>query len=215
MTLQEEIEQLRTALGERDALIEILQGRIDALHAQIRDGDAVLAHFKALADIDPLTGLRNRRGLENLWRHIVDRAERDRQEVVVMTCDINYFKDFNDKLGHAVGDEALIGVATRLRGLLRVQDVIVRSGGDEFVIIATIARGSLNLAQFARRVFEATRFEVSDSERSMLVELSIGAVLHKPGAALEDELKAADRHLYVAKGFRGSNTPTVSVTPEE
>ena len=84
------------------------------------------------AGSDPLTGLPNRRGLmEQLERALARQPHR----IALIFCDLDRFKEVNDRYGHAVGDSLLQEVARRLRGVLRQQDTIAQLGGDEFVVL--------------------------------------------------------------------------------
>jgi len=192
--------------------------QIGQLEAQVRAKDERIAELERMiellenqAHIDVLTGLLNRRGAQELWERIVNRAKRDGHEVIIVMCDVNRFKHINDSLGHQRGDLALQGIASRLKELMRIGDVVARWGGDEFVIIATIKNGELDLEKFATRIYGATRFEVSSRlGPSAIVELSVGAVSHQAGSSLEDEIGRADTHLYAAKKLRDAGTPTIS-----
>ena len=88
-----------------------------------------------LALVDPLTGLNNRRFLENHLALMVDQAQRRRAPLALMILDIDHFKRVNDTYGHDAGDEVLKGFADRLRGVIRGGDLLCRLGGEEFVIV--------------------------------------------------------------------------------
>jgi diguanylate cyclase (GGDEF)-like protein len=147
---------------------------------------------------DGLTGLYNRRYLR---RRLVDevRAAIDREsELSLLFCDIDHFKDLNDRFGHAEGDEALKGVAEILNRSIRQIDLAARHGGDEFTIFLTDT-GS----QRAREVAERLRSAVADGHLQPNGEdltISIGiATLPHDGRTAEELLERADRAMYEAK----------------
>lgn len=94
-------------------------------------------HTNHLALHDPLTGLPNRRLLEDRLTKAIERAERNEARVAVLLIDMDNFKQINDTYGHAVGDEVLRIVATRLQMRIRKADTIARAGGDEFMVIVS------------------------------------------------------------------------------
>jgi diguanylate cyclase (GGDEF)-like protein len=85
---------------------------------------------------DPLTGLCNRRGLDERMRYEVARHSRERRRFVVIAIDLDGFKRVNDRFGHAAGDDLLRDVAEALGGAVREQDTVARLGGDEFCVLA-------------------------------------------------------------------------------
>ena len=94
-------------------------------------------HTNHLALHDPLTGLPNRRLLDDRLTKAIERAERNEVRVAVLLIDMDNFKQINDTYGHAVGDEVLRIVATRLQMRIRKADTIARAGGDEFIVIVS------------------------------------------------------------------------------
>jgi diguanylate cyclase (GGDEF)-like protein len=94
-----------------------------------------------LALRDELTGAWNRRYFLRFLRAILDRASRERFRVTLMVFDIDGFKTYNDRFGHAAGDEILRETARLMRSVVREQDVVARIGGDEFAVIFWDAQG--------------------------------------------------------------------------
>ena len=151
---------------------------------------------------DALTGLSNRRLIaETLTQHLAQ-AQRSGRALTLLMIDIDFFKRVNDTFGHQSGDRALRGLADRIRGRLRAQDMAGRWGGEEFLVIlpGTDAQGAVTLAEQLRRSVEQARFEAVDG-RTMQFTISIG--LHTLRAAgsesIDDMVAAADKAMYLAK----------------
>ena len=173
------------------------------------DNQRRLSH---LAHHDVLTGLFNRLGLETLLPDILDRAEVAGEAVAFFYMDVDHFKKINDLRGHASGDRLLQAVADRLRGAVASSDLIVRMGGDEFVVVATKLKDPEDAAVIARRLREkvSAPFEIDGQE--MPVTTSIGVSLFpQDGRDYELLLKNADIALYEAKA-RGRDTYSLFVS---
>ncbi len=149
---------------------------------------------------DPLTGLYNRRQLEEGLHREVLRARRIGGTVGVMAIDVDHFKRVNDTLGHEVGDIALRGIAEELASCVREEDIACRAGGEEFVIILPGA-GKTSLrsrAEAVRRTVE--RAQILAGEGTLKLTVSIGlASFPAYGDTGQALLRAADLALYKAK----------------
>ena len=97
---------------------------------------------KYLAYHDELTGLPNRRLLEDRLEQALAHADRTGSKVAVLLLDLDRFKDVNDSFGHRIGDLALRGVVARLASRMRATDTLARSGGDEFTVVSTLTDAS-------------------------------------------------------------------------
>lgn len=145
---------------------------------------------------DPLTELTNRRGLDIAVRRLVAGAPAD-TDLCALLIDVDGFKWVNDTLGHAVGDEVLIRTARRIRAGVRPDAVVVRWGGEEFLVVDRMPAGA------ATDVAEAVRAAVS-APADPAVTVSIGvAVCVDPDSGLDDVITAADRAMYEAKSLGG------------
>jgi two-component system, cell cycle response regulator len=154
---------------------------------------------------DPLTGLSNRRHLEERLAAECAAAQRHGRPVSLLVVDVDHFKLVNDAHGHLAGDEALKMVALVIRGAVRKEDVLARYGGEEFVVVAreTAMAGARALAERIRRAVERSRcaWHAADvgTSTSIGVTVSVGAAQLGDGATDRDLLEAADRALYLAK----------------
>jgi two-component system, cell cycle response regulator len=160
------------------------------------------------AQQDPLTGLYNRRHLEDRLGAELSASLRHGRPLSLLLADVDHFKAVNDRHGHLAGDEVLKRTALVLRDTVRKEDVLARHGGEEFVVLAreTALEGGRSLAERLRRAVERNRCTWEGT--SLQVTISIGvAVSSRAGAyvegASERELFAwADRALYQAKAER-------------
>ncbi|GHD60694.1 sensor domain-containing diguanylate cyclase [Jeongeupia chitinilytica] len=150
---------------------------------------------------DPLTGLFNRRYLEECLRRELARAKRSRGTLGVAMIDIDYFKRYNDTYGHEAGDAVLRALAQCLLNLGRADDVVCRYGGEEFtVLLPAIDREGLT--DWGERLMAAVRLLSVDfhGQRLIGITISIGAVLAGAGESDSDApLELADAALYAAK----------------
>ncbi|HYC44012.1 MAG TPA: diguanylate cyclase [Burkholderiales bacterium] len=152
-----------------------------------------------LAHHDALTGLPNRRLLDDRLTLALARARRHGTSMAVLCLDLDGFKKVNDTHGHAVGDELLKQVAQRLRDTLRAADTVARTGGDEFVVALPDADGA-GAAQTAGKIIAAVSKSYELSAGTASIGTSIGISIHpKHGATTEELLKKADDALYAAK----------------
>ena len=162
----------------------------------------LLAQVHEQASIDSLTGLANRRVFaEALARQL---GTEGAPPVAVVFCDVDRFKNVNDLLGHAAGDELLIAVGQRLRRCVRSDDLVARLGGDEFTVLMRDAGEAWHPELFAAKVREEMRQPIEIDGAHFLAQLSLGAVEAVPGQiSVKDVLRRADAAMYVAKSHGG------------
>ncbi len=153
-----------------------------------------------LATHDELTGLPNRAVFNQLLDLSIKVARRNACNCAVLFVDLDGFKGINDTLGHAAGDSLLIEVGRRLRACVRECDVVVRLGGDEFIIILNDIADKEHAALICRKVQSALRPEMVLEGQVRHTSASIGvAVFPSDGTDVEMLTKNADRAMYLAK----------------
>jgi diguanylate cyclase (GGDEF)-like protein len=152
----------------------------------------------ALALADPLTGLLNRRGIQDVAARLLARSPAG--DLAIIFLDLDGFKAINDRFGHAEGDNALVSVAGALLETFRAADAVGRIGGDEFLVV--VAPGS-DVAAAARRLRERLA-ACRDQDNRYLLSASIG-IGHVAGSTIEafwDAVAAADHRMYLDKQAR-------------
>jgi diguanylate cyclase (GGDEF)-like protein len=150
---------------------------------------------------DPLTGLFNRRYLEESFEREMSRAKRSGVSIGIMMIDIDHFKRINDSLGHAAGDTVLAEIARRMRSLTRSEDILCRYGGEEFTLVMTggTRKVAFERAEVIRQGVRQLRIESAGRPVGQ-VTVSIGIAVHpEDGASMAEALRAADAALYLAK----------------
>lgn len=163
-------------------------------------------HYEELierASRDPLTGLANRRVLDERVGNIMERSRRYRQPVSMVVMDLDYFKQVNDTFGHPVGDEVLVAVARVLQANIRSTDLLVRLGGDEFLAILENSDGVCG-AKLARRFCDKVRELDVFIDNATKLGVSIGVAELESDESASEWLARADDSLYQAKA-RGRN----------
>jgi diguanylate cyclase (GGDEF)-like protein len=156
--------------------------------------------FSRLARRDVLTGLPNRVYLQKLLPRLLKRASRDRSRLALMYVDLDHFKNVNDSLGHASGDKLLMAVAQRLRAAVSTHDVVVRMGGDEFVVVANMLPTAEVANSIAERIRRALVLPLDLDGVTTFPSPSIGiSVYPEDGSDAEQLLKHADIALNHAK----------------
>jgi diguanylate cyclase (GGDEF)-like protein len=154
-----------------------------------------LRTIEKIALTDALTGLLNRRGGEEFMVSHVARSRRRKAPISFVYIDIDHFKKINDNYGHKFGDCVLICIAGELQRKCRASDIVVRWGGEEFLLVLpdTDLSGAINLAQKLKAVLEAVPFP-----EDLKITASFGCA-ELGDDQVETALARADTHLYVAK----------------
>jgi diguanylate cyclase (GGDEF)-like protein/PAS domain S-box-containing protein len=191
------IAPIRNATGKITHYLGVKQDVTDTIAAQ--------NEIFRLCNYDPLTGLPNRRLLNERCSYALSVAQRSNESVAVMFIDLDHFKDINDTLGHKIGDLFLVEIAKRLSAMLREEDTVSRFGGDEFILVfpGTGAKGAATIA--TKLLTEISR-PCHIEEHEVIGTPSIGIAIYPNDADnLEDLLKKADTAMYrVKKDSRNS-----------
>jgi diguanylate cyclase (GGDEF)-like protein/PAS domain S-box-containing protein len=153
-----------------------------------------------LVNHDPLTGLPNRRLLNELLEHAIKRAERENTKIALLFVDLDRFKNINDTLGHQVGDRLLKKAAQRLSASVRDSDTIARLGGDEFVVMMEFMGDIEDPATVAKKIISGIQDEFVIDNYELFIGASIGiSVFPEDGRNADDLIKAADIAMYQVK----------------
>lgn len=176
------------------------------LFSDISNVKAMAEHLDYLAHHDPLTRLPNRLLFNARLRHCIERAQRAKSGVGLLFLDLDHFKEVNDRLGHAAGDDLLCLLAQRMATVLREEDTLARLGGDEFVVLIEDARSLGDLQRVVDQVLALFPQPVETPEGVVNVTASIGGALFPADAGTAEGLvECADKAMYGAKQA-GRNT---------
>ena len=162
-------------------------------------------HLDHLAHHDQLTGLPNRHFLQAHLPTAIEEARNTATIMAVLFLDLDRFKHINDTRGHETGDKLLKAVAERIRSVVRIEDVVVRMGGDEFIVVLKSVRGSEQVNETAGRINEVLSAPVPVDGRPLVTTVSIGVSLYpRDGTNMGELLRHSDTAMYQAKD-RGRN----------
>ena len=180
-------------------------GDVSVMFVDITDERTRQMAMESAANHDTLTGLLNRRGLEEDGRIIVESAVRDGRQAGLLFMDLNHFKRVNDDHGHQAGDQILKTFADRLQDCVRAEDLVGRIGGDEFVVLVQEGNAA-RVQEVADRVRTVGRQPYYVDGQPLHSPPSVGAaLLPRDGTTLEELLQVADQAMYRSKG-RGEDT---------
>jgi diguanylate cyclase (GGDEF)-like protein/PAS domain S-box-containing protein len=203
-------EALLRARDELETRVQQRTGELAAtnalLQAEIMERRAAEEKIRHLANHDVLTGLPNRRLLEDRIGQALLAAKRNAGQVAIQFIDLDRFKIINDSLGHRIGDLLLQDVAQRLRGLLREVDTVSRLGGDEFVVVLPELQSEKAAAEIANRIIKSLEQPYLIEDHVVSVTPSIGISLYPADAnEVETLINRADAAMYHAKQNGGNN----------
>lgn len=196
---QAELANLNTRYEALVRSLETIIARKQQLEEELR---AANARLERLASVDEMTGLLNRRALEEALRRDLARADRDGKALSVLLLDVDHFKKVNDTWGHQSGDAVLTMIGDVLQRSLRTSDVAGRYGGEEFLCLlpATDAAGARIVAERLRIAMLERTVPAAGNFIQVSVSIGIGSV-RGPGCrtAYESLVRQADENLYRAK----------------
>ncbi len=186
-------------------IVNALTGEVELL-SLVHDISEVVSHRDELthaATHDGLTGLGNRALLDHRFGPMLERAVELGHHLGLIYLDLDKFKQVNDDFGHAIGDKLLQAVALRVRGVLRPDDLVVRTGGDEFVALCSLSDPEEGLI-IGERLVEAMRRPFSIGGRTIRTSFSTGiAASSSPAITYEALSLQADTAMYQAKRLGG------------
>jgi diguanylate cyclase (GGDEF)-like protein/PAS domain S-box-containing protein len=199
-----------TDITEHRALLEAMRNTNDHLLGQLSEIKNLQEQLREQAIRDVLTGLYNRRYLDEVLERELSRAMREGHPLTVMMLDLDHFKKLNDTYGHQAGDEVLKALGSMLRQNARNEDIPCRYGGEEFLLVLpnmSLSDARIRAEQW-REKFAA--MQISFGQFSMSGTLSIGIATFPGHGRTRDELiEAADQALYLAKN-KGRNRVEIS-----
>ncbi len=183
---------LNTYVATRRA--ELRRGRGNLVAASIQSELVRLQSF-----VDPLTEVYNRRSLEEMAARFISRARRSREPLTFLVADIDRFKEVNTRFGHITGDFVLSEMAGLLRSSTRGSDVVVRYGGDEFLIILGNT-SKQNAGAVVRRIIDYLgHWNEGRHLEDFQVTVSVGVAEWCDGETLDEVMDAADQDMYACK----------------
>lgn len=196
-------DNLELRVLERTAELATANAR---LQQEIQERRLAEEQVRHLAHHDTLTGLPNRRLLEDRLEQALVRAKRQHLLVAILFVDLDRFKLVNDTLGHRVGDLLLQAVATRLRELLREGDTVSRVGGDEFVLVLPDMHSTEAAGDIAQKLLDALAQPYPIDGHDLLATPSIGiSIFPKDGTDVDTLISRADTAMYHAKQMGRKN----------
>ncbi|MDR2165318.1 MAG: diguanylate cyclase [Zoogloeaceae bacterium] len=187
-----------SARRSHDELIATRE-RVRETEARIQKLERELAETSQLIRLDQLTGVLNRRGLEEVVDKEIKRAERRQAPLCLALLDVDNFKKLNDILGHAAGDDALKHLIAVIQGTLRPQDSVARFGGEEFIILFPETALEQAATAMVRIQRELTRHIFLYNNQKLLITFSAGITMRRTGEYRETLIQRADAAMYEAK----------------
>lgn len=179
--------------------MRVLGLRTKALQTAVQAATSERDTFQSLAHTDPLTGLPNRRSLDQSIHAAIQSAGPDKLMAIYM-LDLDGFKAVNDRHGHDVGDELLIAVANRLKGCLRATDLITRLGGDEFLVVSSGLKNPQQAQELGDKLLKSLGEDFVLFSHTCKVGMTIGYALAPTDSKdTRQLLKLADAAMYAGK----------------
>jgi diguanylate cyclase len=201
-TLRDIVEAVVSAIKEMQNENEKLGHSLQESRQDISKLQEDLVSIRVESLTDPLTGLANRRHLDQSLSDAVLDAERTGKPLSLLLADVDNFKTFNDRHGHQLGDHVLRLIATALKRIVKGQDIVARYGGEEFAIILfdTDIRQAMSVAETLRRTVAANEIiKRPTGERLGAITMSIGVAVLRVGTTAPMLIGTADACLYAAK----------------
>jgi diguanylate cyclase len=198
--LEREVDSMRTMVRKKESQD---QNTLDALSSQVDILKMELDKARHSAKTDGLTGVNNRKALDEHLRSLVERNSVTRSPFSLLMMDLDNFKQLNDIYGHTVGDRMLLAFAEKCRSSVRSDDFLARYGGEEFTLILPGAslRNATKKARQLCKTIAAARYAADDTPNAdaISVTVSIGVSTYRRGDTVKSLVERADQCLYKAK----------------
>ncbi|HVT29817.1 MAG TPA: GGDEF domain-containing protein [Lacipirellulaceae bacterium] len=176
-----------------------LQSKLEMAESRLQEQAAEIEAHISRSLTDPLTGLPNRRELNEKLEERMAAWNRRHDVFSLLLLDVDHFKKLNDRHGHLAGDQVLAAIGRALRGAIRREDAVARYGGEEFAVVlpSTPSEQAILVAQKVREA--VSRVVVTRNEQQISVTVSVGLATIEPNERVEMLIQRADSALYAAK----------------
>lgn len=197
------------------SVIRIVKNAMEKFHLK-KEMQKAFEKITEMATRDELTGLNNRRLLQECLQREMLRTERFGSDLSCLMIDLDHFKQINDTFGHIFGDQVLKEFAADLKELVRSTDLTFRYGGEEFAILLpeTHLYGCIQIAEKIRSHFEKKIYRCKDDAVTITVSIGAASAVHHQTNEGQTLLSLADKALYAAKA-NGRNQVQIYKTPEQ
>ncbi len=182
-------------------LLMLLSLRMRSSNLSLEESENLQGKFERQAVTDGLTGVYNRRWLDEMLPRLLQRSEQDELPFCVLMIDVDHFKNFNDSYGHIVGDIALRTVADTLVKKVRPIDLVVRYGGEEFCVLLpeTDLQSGIGAGERLRKAIRKAEIFDGSGKPIPSITISAGLAERRAGENADDMLNRSDQALYMAK----------------
>ncbi|MFT7414184.1 MAG: diguanylate cyclase [Methylophagaceae bacterium] len=209
--IEEVLAETRLSMSKSSLLTECL----NSTNAEIQDLKKDLENAKRESKTDMLTNLANRKAFDEVLEKATHDSDASGLELCMIFCDLDLFKNINEKHGHLVGDQVLKVVAVSLKGAVKGRDLVARYGGEEFAIVVlnTSLENVKKLAENIRVDIASKRIQRKDTREPLgPITMSFGVARYFPSEGPESFLQRADRALYMSKR-KGRNAVSQAPPP--
>jgi diguanylate cyclase len=209
--VRQHVDTMRDDVGRMNRSLTALNDRLESSHQEVSRLQGELKSAREEASLDPLSGIRNRRGFDIELLQLCRASTESGVPFTLVMFDIDLFKRVNDTYGHPFGDQVIRGVAQALAGMTQRQDVAARYGGEEFALLLpnTPLSGGRDVAERIRAAIARGHIKRGNGEAPITnITLSAGVAQHVSGEDPTSLVTRADRALYASKQS-GRNRVTV------